>query len=313
MGRSFQYFSKMLALPLRDIALILVVTLCWAFNLVVIKFTIQSISPLTLGAIRFLFVAFPLIFFIKRPKVAFNKLLLMGLILGVAKFSLLFLGIQKGISVGMCALTLQTQVIFTAIISCIFFGTRLSKREIFGIFLALCGVAMLGIQAISVSTTTGFVLVLLSALSWGISNNISRTFKGVNILQLTVWMSLIPPIPYFLLSQILEGPNVFFESLHNFGLMEILATAYIIIAATLFGLTGWTWLMRQHNPAKVSIYGLLIPVFSLFFGWLCLGEHLSNLDILACTVVFLGLVINQWPRSIHAQKKSIEENVQKVA
>ena len=301
------------SLPLKDIALILVVTLCWAFNLVVVKLTIQTISPLTLGAVRFLFVAFPLVFFIKRPKVPISKMLLLGLILGVAKFSLLFLGIQKGIRVGVCALTLQTQVIFTAIIAYIFFEARLSKREIAGIFLALCGVAMLGFQAIGGSTTIGFILVLLSALSWGISNNISRTLKGVNILQLTVWMSLIPPIPYFLLSQVLEGPNVFFESLQHFGLAEIIATTYIVFAATLFALTGWTWLMRQHNPAKVSIYGLLIPVFSLFFGWLCLDEHLTYLDIIACIVVFSGLIINQWPKSQIKQRKPTYNPVQEVA
>lgn len=305
-------FNRMPILPIKDLAIILFVTVCWAFNLIVIKFTIQTISPLTLGAIRFLFVAFPLVFFIKRPKMPISKLLLIGIILGVAKFSLLFLGIQKGISVGVCALTLQTQVIFTAIISYFFFGSRLLKREIAGIFLALCGIAMLGFQAIGSSTTIGFILVLLSALSWGISNNISRTFKGINILQLTVWMSLIPPIPYFLLSQVFEGPDVFFISLQHFGWFEIIATAYIVFVATLFGLTGWTWLMRQHNPAKVSIYGLLIPVFSLFFGWLFLGERLTNLDILACIVVFSGLIINQWPKYQSKQKKSVH-NLQEVA
>ena len=88
------------------------------------------------------------------------------------------------------------------------------------------------------------------------------------------------------------------QSLYAFSTKEFAATAYIVIIATLFGLTGWTWLMRQHNPAKISIYGLLIPVFSVFFGWLCLDENLSTLSFLACMVVFSGLVINQWPRKI---------------
>ncbi len=290
----------MFSLPFKDIVIAVSVALCWAFNLVVIKLAIQGISPLTFGFLRFVFVAFPLIFFVARPKIPVGKLILIGLILGVAKFALMFKGLEKGISIGMCALTLQTQVIFTAIFSYFIFGYHLSKREICGIFLALCGVAMLGVQTESASTFIGFLLVLSSALCWGLSNNISRTLKGVNILQLTVWMSLVPPIPYFLLSQAWEGPDVFFESLHMFGLKELAATAYIVIVATLFGLTGWTWLMRQHNPAKVSIYGLLIPVFSVFFGWLCLGEVLDHLTLLACGVVFLGLVINQWPKKVSA-------------
>ena len=289
----------MLSLPFKDIVIAISVALCWAFNLVVIKLTIQGISPLTFGCLRFIFVAFPLIFFIKRPNIPLGKLILIGLILGVAKFALMFKGLEKGISIGMCALTLQTQVIFTAIFSYFIFGYHLSKREIFGIFLALCGVAMLGFQTESASSFMGFILVLASALCWGLSNNISRTLKGVNILQLTVWMSLVPPIPYFLLSQAWEGPNVFFESLHQFGLKELAATAYIVIVATLFGLTGWTWLMRQHNPAKVSIYGLLIPVFSVFFGWLCLDEILNPLTLVACGIVFSGLVINQWPKKVN--------------
>lgn len=284
-------------LPFKDILLAIGVAVCWAFNLVVIKWTIQGISPLTLGCLRFVFVAFPLVFLLPRPKIPLSKLILIGLLLGVAKFALMFKGLELGISIGMCALTLQTQVIFTPIFSYFMFGYQLSKREMCGIFLALCGIAMLAAQTENAASLAGFTLVLCSALCWGLSNNVSRTLKNIDILQLTVWMSLIPPLPYFLLSQIWEGPNTFFESLQAFGWNELLGTLYIVIVATLFGLTGWTWLMRQHNPAKVSIYGLLIPVFSVFFGWLCFDESLSPLSLAACSVVFIGLVINQWPRS----------------
>lgn len=291
----------MLILPFKDILLAIGIAICWAFNLVVIKWTIQGISPLTFGCLRFIFVAFPLVFFLPRPKIPLFKLFAIGLLLGVAKFALMFKGLELGISIGMCALTLQTQVIFTAIFSYFMFGYHLSKREILGIFLALCGIAILAAQTQGNSSLLGFVLVLCSALSWGFSNNISRTLKDVNILQLTVWMSLVPPVPYFLLSQVWEGPTVFFDSLSTFGWSEFLATAYIVIVATLFGLTGWTWLMRQHNPAKVSIYGLLIPVFSLFFGWLCFDEKLSSTSIIACSTIFTGLLINQWPKNTKAR------------
>lgn len=301
----------LLALPFKDVLLAIGVAVCWAFNLIVVKWTIQGISPLTFGCMRFIFVAFPLIFFLPRPNIPLFKLIGIGLLLGVAKFALMFKGLELGIGIGMCALVLQTQVIFTPIFSYFMFGYKLSKREIFGIFLALFGIAMLAAQTQEMSSLPGFILILCSALSWGLSNNVSRTLKDINILQLTVWMSLVPPLPYFLLSQVWEGPNVFFDSLQVFGWNEILATAYIVIGATLFGLTGWTWLMRQHNPAKVSIYGLLIPVFSLFFGWLCFDESLSLMSIIACGTVFTGLVINQWPKN--TTLKNTEFTVQKAA
>lgn len=292
----------MLSLPYKDICLAVSIALCWAFNLVVIKLTIQGISPLTFGFLRFLFVAFPLVFFIKRPNISIGKLILIGLVLGVAKFALLFKGIELGVSIGMCALTLQTQVIFTAIFSYFIYGYHLSKREICGMFVALCGITLLGLQSENSSSFSGFIFVLASALCWGISNNLSKTLKDVNVLELTVWMSLVPPIPYFLLSQAWEGTDTFYHSLQMFGLKELAATAYIVIVATLFGLAAWTWLMSRYNPAKVSVYGLLIPVFSVFFGWLCFGESLDFKATIACLIVFLGLIINQWP------KKSLVNN-----
>jgi O-acetylserine/cysteine efflux transporter len=288
----------MFEMPSRDMLLAVMIAICWAFNLVVIKLAIQGISPLTFGFLRFLFVAFPLVFFIKRPNVSLTKLVVVGLVLGVAKFAFLFKGLEQGIGIGVSSLTLQTQVIFTAIISYFAFGYRLSKKEIIGITVAMLGMVIFASKNFQGASFFGFSLVLMSAITWGISNNLCKTLKGVDMLSLTVWMSLVPPIPYFLLSQVWEGTDTFFVSMQALSFKELSATSYIAYIATLFGLTGWTWLMRQHNPSKVSIYGLLIPVFSVLFGWIFFDEHLDSMDMIGCFAVFTGLVINQWPATI---------------
>ena len=288
----------MFEMPARDMLLAVMIAICWAFNLVVIKLAIQGISPLTFGFLRFLFVAFPLVFFIKRPNISLTKLVVIGLILGVAKFAFLFKGIEQGIGIGVSALTLQTQVIFTAIISYFAFGYRLSKKEMIGITVSMLGMVVFASKSFAGASFFGFSLILMSAITWGVSNNLCKTLKGVDMLSLTVWMSLVPPIPYFLLSQVWEGSDTFFNSFQAISFKELSATSYIAYIATLFGLTGWTWLMRQHNPSKVSIYGLLIPIFSLFFGWLFFDERLNFTDMLGCVAVFAGLIINQWPTTI---------------
>jgi O-acetylserine/cysteine efflux transporter len=288
----------MLEMPVRDMLLAVMVAVCWAFNLVVIKFAIQGISPLTFGFLRFLFVAFPLVFFIKRPNVSLSKLITVGLVLGVAKFAFLFKGIEHGVGVGIASLTLQTQVLFTSVIAFLVFGYKLSKREIIGILFAMSGIVIFASKSFEEANFFGFSLIIISAFTWGISNNLCKTLKGVDMLSLTVWMSLVPPIPYFLLSQIWEGTDTFFLSIQSLSFKELSATSYIAYIATLFGLTGWTWLMRQHHPAKVSIYGLLIPVFSLLFGWIFFDEQLDSLDLTGCFAIFVGLIINQWPTAI---------------
>ncbi len=52
--------------------LAVLVTAVWGFNFVVIKIGLGSIPPLFFSALRFLFAAVPLAFFLPRPKVAWR-------------------------------------------------------------------------------------------------------------------------------------------------------------------------------------------------------------------------------------------------
>jgi drug/metabolite transporter (DMT)-like permease len=56
----------------------LIVIVLWGLNFVVIKVGLQGIPPFLLAALRFVFVAFPAIFFLARPQVPIK--LLIGLI-----------------------------------------------------------------------------------------------------------------------------------------------------------------------------------------------------------------------------------------
>ncbi|NBT85821.1 MAG: hypothetical protein EBT45_04915 [Alphaproteobacteria bacterium] len=60
-------------------------------------------------------------------------------------------------------------------------------------------------------------------------------------------------------------------------------------------------------------YSLLIPVFAIVSSWLCLGESMSLLAIFASVLIFLGLVINQWPRNMKFDKIVKTKIIQKAA
>ncbi len=53
-------------MPLKDLLIALVVIIAWGVNFVVIKVGLDGLPPMLLGALRFLLVAFPAVFFIKR-------------------------------------------------------------------------------------------------------------------------------------------------------------------------------------------------------------------------------------------------------
>ena len=64
---------------IKDILLALCVVIIWGVNFVIIKLGVTALPPLLLGALRFVFVAFPAIFLFKRPKIPLKLLLIYGL------------------------------------------------------------------------------------------------------------------------------------------------------------------------------------------------------------------------------------------
>src|SRR6476619_7330668 len=52
----------------RDLALILIVVAVWGFSFVPIKVGLREVPPFALAAMRFLFAAIPLVFFVRRPR-----------------------------------------------------------------------------------------------------------------------------------------------------------------------------------------------------------------------------------------------------
>lgn len=104
------------------IALAALVAAVWGVNFVVIEVGLGHFPPLLFSALRFLVAALPAVFFVGRPKVAVKWIVGVGLVLGVAKFGLLFIGMDRGMPAGLSSLVLQVQAVFTALFAAA--GTR---------------------------------------------------------------------------------------------------------------------------------------------------------------------------------------------
>ena len=108
----------------RHVLLAVLVAAIWGFNFVVLKVGLDEFPPILFSALRFLAAAVPAIFFVGRPRVAWRWIIAVGLVLGVAKFSFLFIGLHAGMPAGLSSLVLQSQVIFTAVFAAIVLRER---------------------------------------------------------------------------------------------------------------------------------------------------------------------------------------------
>jgi O-acetylserine/cysteine efflux transporter len=283
----------------RHIFIAIFIAFIWGFNFVMVKSGLEEIPPFLYVCVRYVCAAIPLAFFIKKPEAPTWIILAIGLSLGVCKFALMFLGIYLGVSAGIASLVLQTQAFFTILLAFLFFKVRVSLQQIIGMLIAFLGIFFIGIEMHGAASLSGFLLLIGAAFAWAISNVITKKAGNADMFALVVWTSMIPPLPMLALSWTFEGgTNTLIETWTQLTWNGVFCTLYMAWVATLIGATLWAKLISVYSPSQVAPFSLLIPVFAITSASIFLGETMSIFVMFACSLVFIGLVINQWPRKI---------------
>ena len=282
----------------RDWALALLVVLAWGLNFLVIRLGLQELPPLLLGGIRFLIVAFPAMLFIKPPKMPIKWLLAYGITISFGQFALLFSAMHLGMPAGLASLVLQAQMLFTMFFALIFLGERWKAHQFLSLLIAAAGLTLLATQHGDTDMTLiGFTLTIAAAASWGLGNivnrHISQITKGeLNLMSLVIWGAVIPPIPFFIASYYIEGPELILQSLANASWHSVASLIYLAFIATMLGYGIWAYLLGRYPASLVAPLTLLVPIIGLLSAWLVLGESLNAMQALGILVIMLGLLIN---------------------
>lgn len=282
----------------KDWALALLVVLAWGLNFLVIRWGLDELPPLLLGALRFLLVAFPAILFIRPPKLPFRWLAAYGLTISFGQFAFLFTAMQVGMPAGLASLILQAQMFFSLLFAYLFLQERWQSRQWFALAVAGTGLSVLASQAhASTMTLAGFFLTLAAAASWGLGNIINRhigQLGPVNLVSIVVWGALIPPLPFLAMSLWFEGWPLISERLANASLQSVGALCYLAFVATLFGYGSWAHLLRSYPAATVAPLTLLVPVIGLSSAWLILDETLNGAQMAGIALIIVGLYGNMF-------------------
>ncbi|WP_118179637.1 EamA family transporter [Paraburkholderia phosphatilytica] len=276
----------------KDLLLALVVVVAWGVNFVVIKVGLHGVPPMLLGALRFLLAAFPAVFFVRRPKLPLRLLFAYGATISFGQFAFLFSAMYVGMPAGLASLVLQAQAFFTLIFAAMFLHERFRAQNVVGLLIAAAGLAVIGLQGGHSMTLAGFLLTLCAAVSWALGNIVTKKVGKVDLVALVVWGSLIPPVPFLLLSYWFEGPQRIVTALSGIGAMSVFAVVYLAFVATLLGYILWSRLLSRYPASQVAPFSLLVPIVGLASASLLLGEQLSAAQVGGAVLVMAGLVVN---------------------
>lgn len=286
-------------MPYRHILCALLVALLWGTNFTAIKLSYESFTPFFLLFVRFFLSTFPLIFFVPRPKSSWKQIIMISFFLWICQFSFLFVGMYLGAPAGLTSLILQSQTIFTLILSVMFLNYKPHNGEVVGITIAALGIIGIGWVRFTGGSMIGMLTVIPAALSVSVSNVLfskNATTQKDHPLSMIVWTSFVA-IPFMLAaSLIFEGPQVIQETFDKLTITSIGSTLYTVYFSTLIATSLWTHLLQQHPPSTVVPYTLLIPVFGMLVANIVLGESYEVQTLLFSTFVLSGLSINQLSR-----------------
>jgi O-acetylserine/cysteine efflux transporter len=288
-------------MPVRDFAKAMSVMLIWGVSFTVIKVGLTDTPPMLLGALRFVLSAFPAMLFVPRPRVALKWWWAYGLTVGVGQFALLFIAIREGMPAGMASVVLQSQSFFTLIFAAFLLRERWHWPQFAGLAVAGVGLYLLAADAGN-SASVGFapfLLTLGAAAFWGLSNVIvrlaaddSKSCGRFDLLGFLVWTSLIPPLPFVMLSLWLDGPQTVVTALGQLNAVSIGAAIYLAFGGTLLGSGLFTALLTRYPSGQVAPFTLLVPIIGLSTASLVLGEQMTAKQWGGGALVLLGLVVN---------------------
>ncbi|GAA1429753.1 EamA family transporter [Microlunatus lacustris] len=291
--------TRMVDVPPRDQFRALLVAVVWGLNFPATAVALEHFPPFLMVALRFTLVAVPALLLVPRPQVPVRWLLGVGLGIGLLQFAFLYLGMAAGMPSGLASLVLQASAPFTVLIAGVWLGERITRRQAVGIAIAVLGLAVIAVHRAQVAALLPVVLTLCGALGWAFGNVCSRQARAPQPLHLTLWMSVVPPVPMVVLSLLVEGPDRMLTALRTAptlaALPAVLGLLYIVVVATLLGYGLWNALLSRHPSSVVAPFSMLVPVVGVLSSWLLLGEVVDLTELLAGLAVVTGVLFASRP------------------
>ncbi|HUG13887.1 MAG TPA: DMT family transporter [Thermomicrobiales bacterium] len=199
-------------------------------------------------------------------------------------------GIQY-VEAGTVSLISGVSPVFMAILASLLLNEKIRARVVIGLGLALAGSALVAVASggeatLSREQVVGSLLILLSAILWGLYSVVVKP-----------WLGPIPPSSIPMLGSIASLPLVvplgasgFASSLGRLDAVGWLAVAQFTLLASVTAPILWAVGLQRGQASQAGLFLYLVPLFGVASGALLLGERVGA-GTLAGGALILGGVL----------------------
>jgi len=277
-------------MPPRDLVLVLIICLAWAGNFLSSAYALREIPPVLFTALRFVMLALPLLYWMKRPAPGqWPRLIAVGLCVGVLHFALSFTALKLAGDLSSPAIVMQSYVPMTALLAWAMLGERFGWRTGLAIAVSFAGVLVLGFDPLVLDRPMALVLMLVSAVFLAIGTVLMKGLRGLDVFSQQGWTAVVSVLPLLALSLVFEpGAIARLPSVSWVGWGGALYAAFV---SSLLGHGLYYTLVQRHPMAQVMPWLLLTPVFAVGLGIAFWGDRPGPRLLLGGAMVLGGVLI----------------------
>ena len=272
---------------------LVVLSLIWGYNWVVMKQVIQYVDPLDFSAIRTALGAatlFVVLVMLRKPMtlVAARQVMLLGVLQTAAFTALIQWALVAG-GAGKTAVLVYTMPFWVIPIAWWVLGERVRGLQWAAIAVAALGlVLILEPWAVSGSAFSN-LLAIGAGLTWAASAVVAkrmRLAREFDLLALTAWQMLFGALALCIVALLLPSrpidPTPYF-----FG-----ALAFNALFATGLAWLLWLYILQHLSAGMAGLSALGIPMIGVLAGWIELGERPSGAEFAGMLLIGGALALS---------------------
>jgi O-acetylserine/cysteine efflux transporter len=276
-------------MKLRDLMILMLICLVWAFNLVSGAKGMQQFSPLLFTLLRFaLLLTLTLPFLRWPPPGQWKQLISAALSIGSAHFIFLFWALQRSSDVSTVAIAMQTYVPMAVLLAVLILGESIGWRTVLAIALAFAGVVILSFDPHVLSQPDALILALLAGFFQALGSVYIRGIVGVSAFSFLAWTAIVSIPPLLALTLLLESGQV--ESMLNADPLHWGSIIFSVIGASIIGHGLFFYMAQRHPISSITPYLLMTPLFAVLFGVLVWGDTPGWRLLLGGSLILLGIL-----------------------
>jgi len=274
---------------LKHLALLVFINACWGFNFIAGKYGTENFQPLFFSCLRFLCVFVLLLPFARWQRGQMKDVLIIGLLLGVVHYPIMFSAMYLTENISAIAIAAQLVVPFSTIVAVLYLGERVGFIRCFAIILSFFGVLLIGYEPVGADHALSLVMTTVAAFSIAVATILMRRLKNVGVFNLQFWIAAVATIALLILTVLVERPSWSFVAGHP--LSTYWTPVYSAVGATIVGHGSFYFLLQRYEVVDVAPFITLSSLFAVLFGIVLLGDQMTFKIVVGGLLTLIGVTV----------------------